>query len=87
MPVEDVLRFEREFLDYLRREQQGARRDPRDREVRGRRPSRRSTRRSTTFKPTFQTSEGSRSLGTEAEAEAMDDEDVEQEQIVKQKRG
>jgi F-type H+-transporting ATPase subunit alpha len=38
------------------------------------------------FKPTFQTSEGTL-LGTEAEAEAMEQDDVEQEQIVKQKRG
>ena len=39
------------------------------------------------FKPTFQTSDGQLLVGNEAPAEAMDEEDVEQEQIVRQKRG
>ena len=38
------------------------------------------------FKPTFQTSGGELLVGRE-ETEAMDEEDVEQEQIVRQKRG
>ena len=38
------------------------------------------------FKPTFQTSDGQLLAGKE-ETEAMDSENVEQEQIVKQKRG
>jgi F-type H+/Na+-transporting ATPase subunit alpha len=85
VPVDDVLRFERDFLDYLRREskvldsirESGLFDDDSAQAV---------TEALTTFKPTFQTSEG-KLLGTEAEAEAMAEEDVEQEQIVRQKRG
>jgi F-type H+/Na+-transporting ATPase subunit alpha len=85
VPVDDVLRFERDFLDYLRREskvldsirESGLFDDDSAQAV---------TEALNAFKPTFQTSEGTL-LGTEAEAEAMDEGDVEQEQIVKQKRG
>ncbi|MEU8221056.1 F0F1 ATP synthase subunit alpha [Kribbella sp. NPDC048915] len=85
VPVGDVLRFERDFLDYLRREskvldairESGQFGDDEAQAV---------TDALKAFKPTFQTSEGTL-LGTEAPAEAMDEEDVEQEQIVKQKRG
>ncbi|WP_433007254.1 F0F1 ATP synthase subunit alpha [Kribbella sp. CA-294648] len=85
VPVEDVLRFEREFLDYLRRETnvlagiresnlfeddaQAAVTDALDK-----------------FKPTFQTSGGELLVGRE-ETEAMDEGDIEQEQITRQKRG
>ncbi|MFI5698186.1 F0F1 ATP synthase subunit alpha [Kribbella sp. NPDC051586] len=85
VPVDDVLRFERDFLDYLRREskvldsirESGLFDDDSAQAV---------TEALNSFKPTFQTSEGTL-LGTEAEAEAMEQDDVEQEQIVKQKRG
>ncbi|TCC42830.1 F0F1 ATP synthase subunit alpha [Kribbella capetownensis] len=85
VPVDDVLRFERDFLDYLRREskvldsirESGLFDDDSAQAV---------TEALNAFKPTFQTSEGTL-LGTEAEAEAMDEADVEQEQIVRQKRG
>jgi F-type H+-transporting ATPase subunit alpha len=85
VPVDDVLRFERDFLDYLRREskvldsirESGLFDDDSAQAV---------TEALDAFKPTFQTSEG-KLLGTEAEAEAMAEEDVEQEQIVRQKRG
>ena len=85
VPVDDVLRFERDFLDYLRREskvldgirESGLFDDDAAQAV---------TEALDAFKPTFQTSEG-KLLGAEAEAEAMDEEDVEQEQIVRQKRG
>ncbi|TDD26876.1 F0F1 ATP synthase subunit alpha [Kribbella turkmenica] len=85
VPVDDVLRFERDFLDYLRRESKvldsiretGLFDDDSAQAV---------TEALEAFKPTFQTSEGTL-LGTEAEAEAMDEGDVEQEQIVRQKRG
>src|SRR3954451_18089031 len=85
VPVDDVLRFERDFLDYLRREskvldsirESGLFDDDSAQAV---------TEALNAFKPTFQTSEGTL-LGTEAEAEAMDEGDVEQEQIVRQKRG
>jgi F-type H+/Na+-transporting ATPase subunit alpha len=85
VPVEDVLRFEREFLDYLRREANvldGIREtslfddDAQAAVVNA----------LDNFKPTFQTSGGELLVGRE-ETEAMDEEDVEQEQIVRQKRG
>ncbi|MFK4088906.1 F0F1 ATP synthase subunit alpha [Kribbella sp. NPDC020789] len=85
VPVEDVLRFEREFLDYLRRDGKvldGIREsnlfeDDAQQAV---------TEALAAFKPTFQTSEGHLLVGRE-ETEAMAEEDVEQEQIVRQKRG
>ncbi len=87
VPVDDVLRFEREFLDYLRRESKVLDAHPGVRacsttttaqavtDGAGRRSSRPSR------PPTAQL------LVAEEEAEAMDEEDVEQEQIVRQKRG
>jgi F-type H+/Na+-transporting ATPase subunit alpha len=85
VPVDDVLRFERDFLEYLRRESKvldsiretGLFDDDSAQAVKDALDA---------FKPTFQTSEGTL-LGTEAEAEAMEQDDVEQEQIVRQKRG
>ncbi len=85
VPVEDVLRFEREFLDYLRREGNvldGIREtnlfnDDAQQAVVAALDA---------FKPTFQTSGGQLLAGRE-ETEAMAEEDVEQEQIVRQKRG
>ncbi|MGW6277197.1 F0F1 ATP synthase subunit alpha [Kribbella sp. NPDC055071] len=85
VPVDDILRFERDFLEYLRRDSKvldsiretGLFDDDSAQAV---------TEALNAFKPTFQTSEGTL-LGTEAEAVAMDQDDVEQEQIVKQKRG
>jgi F-type H+/Na+-transporting ATPase subunit alpha len=85
VPVDDVLRFERDFLDYLRRE--GKVLDAiRESGLFGDDEAQAVTDALKAFKPTFQTSEGTL-LGTEAEAEAMDEDDVEQEQIVRQKRG
>ncbi|GAB2607704.1 F0F1 ATP synthase subunit alpha [Kribbella endophytica] len=85
VPVEDVLRFEREFLDYLRRDskvldavrESGKFEDDSAEAV---------TSALDAFKPTFQTSGGELLVGRE-ETKAMDEEDVEQEQIVRQKRG
>ncbi|MFF0342396.1 F0F1 ATP synthase subunit alpha [Kribbella sp. NPDC004875] len=85
VPVIDVLRFERDFLDFLKREskvldairESGQFGDDEAAAV---------TEALDKFKPTFQTSDGNL-LGTEAPAEAMDESDVDQEQIVKQKRG
>ncbi|MFC6162474.1 F0F1 ATP synthase subunit alpha [Kribbella sp. NPDC058693] len=85
VPVNDVLRFERDFLDYLRRESKVLE-GIRESGLFGDDEAQAVTDALEAFKPTFQTSEGTL-LGTEAEAEAMDEEDVEQEQIVKQKRG
>jgi len=86
VPTTDVLRFERDFLDYLRREskvldsvrESGLFDDDAAAAVSDALDA---------FKPTFQTSDGQLLVGTEAPAEAMDEEDVEQEQIVRQKRG
>ena len=86
VPTEDVLRFEHEFLDYLRRSHDGI--------LAGIRESLNfddDTASSlddayTSFLDQFETSEGgSVKVGHEPEAEALEDED--QEQIVKQKRG
>ncbi|MEU0092082.1 F0F1 ATP synthase subunit alpha [Kribbella sp. NPDC006257] len=85
VPVNDVLRFEREFLDFLRREsnvldavrESGKFEDESAAAV---------TDAIDKFKPTFQTSDGQLLAGKE-ETAAMDSEDVEQEQIRKQKRG
>ncbi|TDO52428.1 F-type H+-transporting ATPase subunit alpha [Kribbella sp. VKM Ac-2527] len=85
VPTSDVLRFEREFLDYLRREskvldsvrESGLFDDDAAQAV---------TAALDEFKPTFQTGTGELLAGKE-EAEAMDVADVEQEQIVRQKRG
>ncbi|GAA1544081.1 F0F1 ATP synthase subunit alpha [Kribbella lupini] len=85
VPVEDVLRFEREFLDYLRRDskvldavrESGKFEDDSAQAVESALDA---------FKPTFQTTGGELLVGRE-EATAMDEEDVEQEQIVRQKRG
>ncbi|MFD7157726.1 F0F1 ATP synthase subunit alpha [Kribbella sp. NPDC059898] len=85
VPVLDVLRFERDFLDYLRRDSKVL--DAiRESGLFGDDEAQAVTDGLKSFKPTFQTSEGTL-LGTEAPAEAMDEADVDQEQIVKQKRG
>ncbi|MFF0270897.1 F0F1 ATP synthase subunit alpha [Kribbella sp. NPDC004536] len=85
VPVIDVLRFERDFLDYLRRESKVL--DAiRESGLFGDDEAQAVTDGLKSFKPTFQTSEGTL-LGTEAEVDAMDEADVDQEQIVKQKRG
>jgi len=87
LPVEDVLRFERDFLEYLRHEHAGildAIRESRDwtgdseQAVESAYQS---------FATQFETSEGKSLKAGHEEHEALADEDVEQEQIVKQKRG
>jgi F-type H+/Na+-transporting ATPase subunit alpha len=86
VPVEDVLRFEAEFLDYLRRNSKALEtiretnnlEDDTIRELEGAIEK---------FKKSFQTGQGVplASVGNEAVA-AMEEEDVNQEKIVKQKR-
>jgi F-type H+-transporting ATPase subunit alpha len=87
VPTEDVLRFEQEFLDHLRRSH--------DSTLTGIRESLKfddDTAQSLgaaydSFLDQFETAEGaSIKVGKESH-EALEDEDVEQEQIVKQKRG
>ncbi len=87
VPVDDVIRFEQEFLDYLHRTHDGI--------LAGIRESQKFEDEDSladaydSFLDQFETSEGDsiKKPGTEAKAEALEDEDVEQEQIVKQKRG
>ncbi|MDQ3485988.1 MAG: F0F1 ATP synthase subunit alpha [Actinomycetota bacterium] len=88
VPTDDVLRFETEFLDYLRRSHEGI--------LTGIRESLKfedDTESSTSdaydsFLDQFETSEGgSIKVGHEPQAEALEDDELEQEQIVKQKRG
>ncbi len=87
VPTDDVLRFESEFLDYLRRQESGI--------LESIRESRNFTddtesaleKAFDSFADQFETSEGGSIKAGHEEHEALEDEDVEQEQIVKQKRG
>jgi F-type H+/Na+-transporting ATPase subunit alpha len=87
VPTEDVLRFESEFLDYLRRQHSGILdtiretndfSDDTEHALEGAYDS---------FLDQFETSEGGSIKAGKEEHEALEDEDVEQEQIVRQKRG
>ncbi len=87
VPTDDVLRFESEFLDYLRRQESGI--------LEGIRESRNFDddtadaleKAFDKFADQFETSEGGSIKAGHEEHEALEDDDVEQEQIVKQKRG
>jgi len=88
VPVDDVLRFEQEFLDFLGRQHKDV--------LEGIKESRNfddGTEEKVAsaydeFLDQFETSEGqSIKPGTEAKADPVTDEELEQEQIVKQKRG
>jgi F-type H+-transporting ATPase subunit alpha len=87
VPVDDVLRFESEFLDYLRRTHEGVlasiaeSRDFTDDTASALEDAYNS------FLDEFETSEGESIKPLHEQHEALADEDVEQEQIVKQKRG
>jgi F-type H+-transporting ATPase subunit alpha len=87
VPVDDVLRFEREFLEYLRRENTGAM--DAIRETRDFSDDTAQSLQSAydSFLDQFETSEGKSLKAGREEFEALPDEDVEQEQIVKQRRG
>ncbi len=87
VPVDDVLRFEREFIDYLKREHSGVLSaiaetnnfdDDTEQAMSGAYDS---------FLDQFETSEGQSIKAGREEVEALPDDEVEQEQIVKQKRG
>ena len=85
VPADDVLRFEREFLDYLRRSHDGLlaaiRETQKFEDEDGLEAAYDS------FLDQFETSEGGSVKPGKEEHEALEDEDVEQEQIVKQRRG
>ncbi len=87
VPTDDVLRFEREFLDYLRREHAGILdsiresndfSDDTDHALEGAYNS---------FLDQFETSDGGSIKAGKEEHEALPEDELEQEQIVKQKRG
>jgi F-type H+-transporting ATPase subunit alpha len=87
VPAEDVLRFEREFLDFLRRSHDGILSAIRESLKFEDETESSLSDAYDSFLDQFETSEGgSIKVGNEAKAEALSDEDVEQEQIVKQKR-
>ncbi|RJK98153.1 F0F1 ATP synthase subunit alpha [Vallicoccus soli] len=87
VPVEDVRRFESEFLDYVGREHQGVydaileTRDLSDDTVAG------MERAIEAFKQQFTTSEGQPLLGDEEPVDAMDEDDVEQATITRRRGG
>ncbi|WP_020575221.1 F0F1 ATP synthase subunit alpha [Actinopolymorpha alba] len=87
VPVDDVRRFESEFLDFLRRERDGILASIRetldfsDDTVKALEEA------VTDFKQTFETSEGRLLEAGREEFEALEEESVEQEKIVRQKRG
>ena len=87
VPTDDVARFEREFLDYLRRTEAGILETIR--ESRDFTDDTASALESAfnSFGDQFETSEGGSIKAGREEHEALEDDEVEQEQIVKQKRG
>ncbi|HET8561931.1 MAG TPA: F0F1 ATP synthase subunit alpha [Marmoricola sp.] len=88
VPVGDVLRFEQEFLDNLRLSHQGILSTIRETLNFSEETSNDLDQAYDAFLDQFETSEGeSIRPGTEAEVEPVSDEELEQEQIVKQKRG
>ena len=87
VPIEDVSRFETEFLDYIKRSHSGI--FDAIRETGKFEDDTASSLEDayTSFLDQFETSDGESIKPGTQDVEALDDEDVEQEQIVKQKRG
>jgi F-type H+/Na+-transporting ATPase subunit alpha len=86
VPVDDVLRFEREFLEVLRRDGSAVLDSIRESGQFDEGHQDAVVKVLDEFKKSFETSEGKLLAGHE-ESKALDEEEVEQEQIVKQKRG
>ncbi|MBA2767907.1 MAG: F0F1 ATP synthase subunit alpha [Sporichthyaceae bacterium] len=87
VPTEDIRRFEGEFLDYLKREHGGILDSIRETQKFEDDTASSLESAYDSFADQFETSEGGSIKAGHEEHEALDDEDVEQEQIVKQKRG
>ncbi len=87
VPTDDVLRFENEFLDYLRRQESGILEGIRESTNWDDDTDAAVEKAFDSFADQFETSDGGSIKAGHEEHEALDDEDVEQEQIVKQKRG
>jgi F-type H+/Na+-transporting ATPase subunit alpha len=87
VPVEDVLRFEHEFLDYLRRSHDGILSTIRETNDFTDDTSTSLEDAYNAFLDQFETSEGGSIKAGKEEHEALPEDELEQEQIVKQKRG
>jgi F-type H+-transporting ATPase subunit alpha len=88
VPVDDVLRFEQEFLDFLGRQHKDVLESIRDSRTFDDSTEENVASAYDEFLDQFETSDGqSIKPGTEARADPVTDEELEQEQIVKQKRG
>src|SRR5215211_5865803 len=88
VPVEDVLRFEQEFLDFLGRQHKDLLEGIRDSRTFDDSTEEKVTSAYDEFLDQFETSEGqSIKPGTEAKADPVTDEELEQEQIVRQRKG
>ena len=88
VPVDDVLRFEQEFLDFLARQHKDLLDGIRESRTFDDAADENASSAYDAFLDQFETSEGqSIKPGTEAKADPVTDEELEQEQIVKQKRG
>jgi F-type H+-transporting ATPase subunit alpha len=87
VPIDDVRRFETEFLEYLKREHGGVMETIRESREFSDETEESLDQAYTSFTEQFETSEGGSIQVGREEYEALEDEDVEQEQIVKQKRG
>jgi F-type H+-transporting ATPase subunit alpha len=86
VPVDDVLRFEREFLEVLRRDGSSVLDSIRESGTFDEGHQDAVVKVLDEFKQSFETSDGKLLAGHE-ESKALDEEEVEQEQIVRQKRG
>jgi len=87
VPTDDVLRFENEFLDYLRRSKADVLTTIRESQKFEEGTEQELVAAYDSFLGQFETSDGQTIKAGKEEHEAMPDEDLEQEQIVKQKRG
>jgi F-type H+-transporting ATPase subunit alpha len=87
VPVSDVLRYESEFLEYVRREHGGILDGIRESKELSDDTAQAIEDAVDSFNDQFETSEGKSIKAGQEEFEALEDEDVEQEQIKKQRRG
>ena len=86
VPTDDVLRFEHEFIDYLRRSHEGILAGIRETTKFDDDAEAELASAYDSFLDQFETSDGQSIKAGKEEHVALEDEDVEQEQIVKQKR-
>jgi F-type H+-transporting ATPase subunit alpha len=86
VPADDVLRFEREFLEYLRQQESGILESIRESRNWDDDTEAAVERAYDAFIGQFETSDGESIRAGHEEHEALSDDEVEQEQIVKQKR-